>query len=166
MSPSCSERWTVLFGMTCTPRCSRHVRKSACAPTPKSQNVVFDDSQIASSRIECGEGFQISGCWWVTGYSEVIHFDVKCTNRKLSHRPGGWRVLAEAVFVGGHADGGVHADFLEGGHLAGGGDAAGGGDEDEQVRGTARLAELGKIHARFVLFWPYHSPVWTEDARI
>jgi hypothetical protein len=37
------------------------------APSPKSQNVVFDDSQIASIAIACGEGFQISGCWWVTG---------------------------------------------------------------------------------------------------
>jgi hypothetical protein len=45
---------------------------SACAPTAKSQNVAFDDSQIASIPIECVEGFQISDCWWVTGKPEVI----------------------------------------------------------------------------------------------
>src|ERR1700751_6355239 len=39
LGPSRSERWTVLFGMTSTQRCSRHVWRSACAPTPKSQNV-------------------------------------------------------------------------------------------------------------------------------
>src|SRR4029077_13495664 len=89
MSPSCSERWTVLFGMTSTQRCSRHVRRSACGPTPKSQNVVLDDSQIASTAIECGEGFQISGCWWVTGDSEVIRFHTK---RALSK--------CEAVLIG------------------------------------------------------------------
>jgi len=72
MSPSCSERWTVLFGMTSTQGCSRHVGMSACAPTAKSQNVAFDDSQIASIPIECVEGFQISDCWWVTGKPEVI----------------------------------------------------------------------------------------------
>jgi hypothetical protein len=82
MSPSCSERWTVLFGMTSTQRCSRHVRRSACAPTQKSQNVVFDDSQIASTPIECGEGFQISGCWWVTCHSDRIVTDVAVLLRK------------------------------------------------------------------------------------
>ena len=36
--------------------------------------------------------------------------------------------LAEAVFVEGHAYGGVHVDFLEGGDFADGFDAAGGDD--------------------------------------
>lgn len=39
---------------------------------PKIAKRCFDDSKIASTPIECGEGFQISGCWWVTGYTEVI----------------------------------------------------------------------------------------------
>lgn len=51
------------------------------------------------------------------------------------------RILAEALFVEGHTDGGVHADSLEGGDLAGGGDAAGG--DDERVHGAAQLAESG-----------------------
>jgi hypothetical protein len=37
----------------------------------KIANVAFDDSQIASTPIECVEGFQISDCWWVTGNPEV-----------------------------------------------------------------------------------------------
>ena len=36
------------------------------------KTLIFDDSQIASTPIECGEGFQISGCWGVTGNPEVI----------------------------------------------------------------------------------------------
>jgi len=55
------------------------------------------------------------------------------------------RISPEAVFVEGHADGGVHADFLEGGDLAGGGDSAGG--DDGQLSGAAQLAEPGEIHA-------------------
>jgi hypothetical protein len=51
---------------------SRHVGMSACSPTAKSQKVAFDDSQIASTPIECVEGFQIYDCWWVTGNSSLI----------------------------------------------------------------------------------------------
>ena len=54
---------------------------------------------------------------------------------------GRWRALAEAVFVEGHAYGGVHAQFLEGGDFAGGGDSAGG--YDGQLSGVAQRAELG-----------------------
>ncbi len=65
--------------------------------------------------------------------------------------------LANAVFVEGHADGGVHADFLEGGDLAGGGDASGG--DNGKARGAAArikqasaLAESGS--ARFSAIRP------------
>jgi len=59
-------------------------------------------------------------------------------------------VSAEAVFVEGHADDGVHADFLEGGDFASSGDAAGG--DDGQARGAAQLAEPGEIHATHSAF--------------
>src|SRR5208337_3201896 len=62
-------------------------------------------------------------------------------------------ILAEAVLVKGHADGGVHGDFLEGGDLAAGGDAAGG--DDGQARGAAQLAEPGEIHAAHGAFAVY-----------
>lgn len=69
-----------------------------------------------------------------------------------AQRVRGRTVSAEAVFVDGHAHGGVHADFFEGGDFAAGLDAAGG--DDGITGGAAKLAkplEIGAGHGAFAI---------------
>src|SRR5215475_5463258 len=53
--------------------------------------------------------------------------------------------LAEAFFVEGHADGGLHAEFFEGADFAAGGDAA--GRDDGEFGGGAEIAKPTEIRA-------------------
>ena len=53
--------------------------------------------------------------------------------------------LAEAVFVDGHADGGVHADFFEGVDFTAGLDSAGG--DDGMLCSGAKIVEPFEIRA-------------------
>jgi len=61
------------------------------------------------------------------------------------HRQECPRHLANAIFVEGHADGGVHADFFQGEDFAARGDAA--GSDNRQGRGRAQVAEPVEIYA-------------------
>ena len=62
---------------------------------------------------------------WSTKFVRLDEWRARWTmTRGLEER----QILAKAVFVEGHADGGVHAHFLEGGDLVCCGDAAGGDD--------------------------------------
>ena len=55
--------------------------------------MIFDDSHIASTPIEYGEGFQISGCWWVT----LALYRRRAFRKKVCTSAALWRAFDKAV---------------------------------------------------------------------
>jgi hypothetical protein len=73
MSPSCSERWTVFVWDDIHTALFPPRTEVRMCTDPKIAKRCFRRLPIAGTPIECGEGFQISGCWWVImGRPEVI----------------------------------------------------------------------------------------------